>query len=102
MLSVEKAWLLSQIGLVPDCDDNVIWDTIIPWSPPRGFIRQEQERERTEAGEKSGEQRVDGHPYLPLPSIPYVGLVDAGCRVRSSLTLIAIDVSTLSDRSPRG
>ena len=24
MLSVEKAWLLSQIGLIPDCDDDVM------------------------------------------------------------------------------
>lgn len=24
MLSIEKAWLLSQIGLIPDCDDDVM------------------------------------------------------------------------------
>jgi hypothetical protein len=24
MLSVEKAWLMSQIGLIPDCDDDVM------------------------------------------------------------------------------
>lgn len=24
MLAVEKAWLLSQIGLIPDCDDDVM------------------------------------------------------------------------------
>jgi len=30
MLRVEKAWLLSQIGLIPDCDDDVM-DEVRIW-----------------------------------------------------------------------
>ena len=30
MLNVEKAWLLSQIGLIPDCDDDVMDEVRIP------------------------------------------------------------------------
>lgn len=29
MLSVEKAWLLSQIGLIPDCDDDVMDEVLL-------------------------------------------------------------------------
>ena len=32
MLAVEKAWLLSQIGLIPDCDDDVM-DEVRPGYP---------------------------------------------------------------------
>ena len=30
MLNVEKAWLLSQIGLIPDCGDDVMDEVRIP------------------------------------------------------------------------
>lgn len=30
MLKVEKAWLLSQIGLIPDCDDDVMDEVRAP------------------------------------------------------------------------
>lgn len=30
MLNVEKAWLLSQIGLIPDCDDDVMDEVLLP------------------------------------------------------------------------
>lgn len=32
MLHVEKGWLLSQIGLIPDCDDDVM-DEVCNFSP---------------------------------------------------------------------
>ncbi|EPQ55089.1 hypothetical protein GLOTRDRAFT_76396 [Gloeophyllum trabeum ATCC 11539] len=69
---VEKAWLLSQIGLIPDCDDDVMdeqkWSSCT-WLLLREFVklRREQERERAEklaAGEQVGDN-------IPLPSIPY-------------------------------
>ncbi|KAF8273393.1 hypothetical protein EI94DRAFT_1563817, partial [Lactarius quietus] len=70
MLAVEKGWLLSRIGLIGDCDDDVMdeqkWSSC-SWLLLREFvkIRQEQERQRDEAGE-------DIPLYdLPLPSIPY-------------------------------
>jgi len=74
MLSVEKAWLLSQIGLIPDCDDDVMdeqkWSSC-SWLLLREFVkmRQEQEHVRDEAI-RSGQldkSAVD----LPLPVIPY-------------------------------
>lgn len=31
MLNMEKAWFLSQIGLIPDCDDDVLDEVRILW-----------------------------------------------------------------------
>lgn len=33
LLAVEKAWLLSQIGLIPDCDDDVMDEVCAPLAP---------------------------------------------------------------------
>jgi len=73
MLAVEKGWLLSQIGLIQDCDDDVMdeqkWSSC-SWLLLREFvkIRQEQEQQLEEAI-----SRGDGVSIrdLPLPSIPY-------------------------------
>lgn len=74
MLEVEKAWLLSQIGLIPDCDDDVMdeqkWSSC-SWLLLREFvkIREEQEtalQERRKAGES-----VEA-TSLEMPAIPYV------------------------------
>ncbi|KAF8161282.1 hypothetical protein B0H34DRAFT_700244 [Crassisporium funariophilum] len=68
LLEVEKAWLLSQIGLIPDCDDDVMdeqkWSSC-SWLLLREFvkIREEQLKEVRESGVVAEE--------LPLPSIPY-------------------------------
>jgi hypothetical protein len=71
----EKSWLLSQIGLIPDHDDDVMdeqkWSSC-SWLLLREFVkmRQEQEKERDEqiaAGERSAKDTA-----LPLPFIPYV------------------------------
>ncbi|KAI0057888.1 hypothetical protein BV25DRAFT_1811633 [Artomyces pyxidatus] len=75
MLAVEKGWLLSQIGLIDDCDDDVMdeqkWSSC-SWLLLREFvkIRQEDERLRDEqiaAGEDLSPHSRD----LPLPAIPY-------------------------------
>ncbi|KAH9048042.1 hypothetical protein EDB84DRAFT_1459069 [Lactarius hengduanensis] len=73
MLAVEKGWLLSRIGLIEDCDDDVMdeqkWSSC-SWLLLREFvkIRLEQERQRDDAV-AVGEE-IPPHD-LPLPSIPY-------------------------------
>ncbi|KAH7927457.1 hypothetical protein BV22DRAFT_1127376 [Leucogyrophana mollusca] len=70
ILRCEKAWLLSQVGLIPDCDDDVMdeqkWSSCT-WLLLQEFVKlyQEQERMREESGDGS-----DWDP-LTLPSIPY-------------------------------
>ncbi|KAJ3936992.1 MAG: hypothetical protein NXY57DRAFT_983294 [Lentinula lateritia] len=71
LLEIEKAWLLSQIGLIQDCDDDVMdeqkWSSC-SWLLLQEFVkmRQEQEKERDE-----GLQSLDQLPDLPMPSLPY-------------------------------
>ncbi|KAA1470590.1 hypothetical protein DENSPDRAFT_775133 [Dentipellis sp. KUC8613] len=74
MLDVEKGWLLSQVGLIPDCDDDVMdeqkWSSCT-WLLLREFvkIRQEDEKRRDDAvaaGDPSAEAQD-----LPMPSLPY-------------------------------
>ncbi|KAH9919426.1 uncharacterized protein B0H18DRAFT_1086670 [Fomitopsis serialis] len=75
MLVVEKAWLLSLIGLIPDCDDDVMdeqkWSSC-SWLLLREFVKQRRadERERAEAL-AAGELSSEGLDELPLPKIPY-------------------------------
>lgn len=77
MLRVEKAWLLSQIGLIADCDDDVMdeqkWSSC-SWLLLREFVKQrredEQKREETVASGVRVREELD---ELPLPRIPYVG-----------------------------
>uniref|UniRef100_A0A0W0F152 AAA protein C-terminal winged helix domain-containing protein n=1 Tax=Moniliophthora roreri TaxID=221103 RepID=A0A0W0F152_MONRR len=66
LLKVEKAWLLSQIGLIVDCDDDVMdeqkWSSC-SWLLLQEFVRLRQEQER---------ENPDTDPLkLPLPAIPY-------------------------------
>jgi len=74
LLDVEKAWLLSQIGLIQDCDDDVMdeqkWSSC-SWLLLQEFVkmRQEQEKEREEV--KSCKDGKDKLPELPMPFIPY-------------------------------
>jgi len=73
MLAVEKGWLLSQIGLIQDCDDDVMdeqkWSSC-SWLLLREFVKIRQEQEQQlEEGILSGEE-VSVRD-LPLPSIPY-------------------------------
>ncbi|KAF9031203.1 hypothetical protein BDZ89DRAFT_1091397 [Hymenopellis radicata] len=77
LLDVEKAWLLSQIGLIVDCDDDVMdeqkWSSC-SWLLLAEFVkmRQEQERDLLESLKAGG--NIDGPKSiaeLPLPVIPY-------------------------------
>lgn len=78
MLATEKAWLLSIVGLIPDCDDDVMdeqkWSSC-SWLLLREFVKQrrEDERQRAEAI-ASGQLSPDELEELPLPKIPYVRL----------------------------
>ncbi|KAJ7818182.1 hypothetical protein B0H14DRAFT_3089561 [Mycena olivaceomarginata] len=74
LLSVEKAWLCSQIGLIPDLDDDVMdeqkWSSC-SWLLLQEFVklRKEQERVRDEA---IAAGKLDANDLdLPLPTIPY-------------------------------
>ncbi|TCD64562.1 hypothetical protein EIP91_003920 [Steccherinum ochraceum] len=75
MLSVEKAWLLSQIGLIEDHDDDVMdeqkWSSC-SWLLLREFVKMRHEQER-EVLEKiaAGEKTEYDLENLPLPKIPY-------------------------------
>lgn len=75
ILAVETAWLQSQIGLIPDCDDDVMdeqkWSSC-SWLLLREFVQQrrEDERKRRKAV-KSGKLSPDDLDELPLPKIPY-------------------------------
>ena len=79
MLAVEKAWLLSQIGLIPDCDDDVMdeqkWSSC-SWLLLREFVKKHQENvaNMKEAIER-GEATEDDLDHLPLPRISYVRLI---------------------------
>ncbi|KAH9919416.1 uncharacterized protein B0H18DRAFT_957550 [Fomitopsis serialis] len=75
MLVVEKAWLLSLIGLIPDCDDDVMdeqkWSSC-SWLLLREFVKQRREDECTRAAAlAAGELSSEGLDELPLPKIPY-------------------------------
>ncbi|KAI0628988.1 hypothetical protein C8Q77DRAFT_327557 [Trametes polyzona] len=75
MLAVEKAWLLSQIGLIPDCDDDVMdeqkWSSC-SWLLLREFVRRhEQEVERIREAVERGEAAKEHLDGIPLPRIPY-------------------------------
>jgi len=75
MLSVEKAWLTSQIGLIPDHDDDVMdeqkWASC-SWLLLREFVKMRRAdeqwlQEQVDAGERAPDALLD----LPLPKIPY-------------------------------
>ncbi|KZV73988.1 hypothetical protein PENSPDRAFT_648388 [Peniophora sp. CONT] len=75
MLAVEKGWLLSQIGLIRDCDDDVMdeqkWSSC-SWLLLQEFVKRREEqlgkaREAIARGEKTEQDLLN----LPLPAIPY-------------------------------
>ncbi|KIY64990.1 hypothetical protein CYLTODRAFT_380101 [Cylindrobasidium torrendii FP15055 ss-10] len=76
LLEIEKAWLLSRIGLIQDCDDDVMdeqkWSAC-SWLLLQEFVRlrQEQEKQLVE-DKKSGKVPSWTRPAdLPFPTIPY-------------------------------
>ncbi|KAG6920194.1 hypothetical protein DXG01_004963 [Tephrocybe rancida] len=69
---VEKAWLLSQIGLISDCDDDVMdeqkWSSC-SWLLLQEFVKIQNEKDAArEAALAAGEKVEDS---LELPVIPY-------------------------------
>jgi len=72
---VEKGWLLSQIGLIRDLDDDVMdeqkWSSY-SWVLLREFVKMWKEQ-KEEVAEKvcKGELDPAAMDDLPLPSIPY-------------------------------
>ena len=76
LLTVEKAGLLSQIGLIPDCDDDVMdeqkWSSG-SWLLLRELVKKHQQNVATvKAAIGRGEATEDDLDNLPLPRIPYV------------------------------
>ncbi|KAF8583825.1 hypothetical protein K439DRAFT_1634041 [Ramaria rubella] len=75
LLANEKGWLLSQIGLIPDCDDDVMdeqkWSSC-SWLLLREFVKLhlEQKEERDKAIACAGLSAGEAEE-LPLPAIPY-------------------------------
>ncbi|EKM81121.1 hypothetical protein AGABI1DRAFT_127148 [Agaricus bisporus var. burnettii JB137-S8] len=75
LMNIEKQWLMSQIGLIADCDDDVMdeqkWSSC-SWLLLREFVRswKDQEEERRKAFE-DGKLEAEDIPSLPLPKIPY-------------------------------
>ena len=79
MLAVEKAWLLSQIGLIPDCDDDVMdeqkWSSC-SWLLLREFVKRRKEDVAAKLEEiDKGEAKPEDLENLPLPRISYVGFL---------------------------
>ncbi|PVF95252.1 hypothetical protein CPB86DRAFT_711561 [Serendipita vermifera] len=79
LLATEKAWLRSQIGLIKDCDDDVMdeqkWSSCT-WLLLEAFVkkRYEQEKQREEdrqAALLAGLEPPKSMEPLPLPVIPY-------------------------------
>jgi len=75
LITVERGWLLSRIGLIQDCDDDVMdeqkWSSC-SWLLLQEFVKrrkaQEDElKQKIEAGETDGSALDD----LPLPAISY-------------------------------
>jgi len=102
LLTIEKAWLQSQIGLIPDHDDDVMdeqkWSSC-SWLLLREFVKMRQEKvheieEQIAAGEKPPEALTD----LPLPKIPYYRCRQIMTRpdfleALDRLNIIAIDIN---------
>jgi len=68
LLETEKGWLLSNMGLIPDCDDDVMDEQKVcasTWLLLREFVKQyrEKEKEVLEAGNDPTE--------VPLPELSY-------------------------------
>jgi len=75
LLRVEKGWLLSQVGLIEDCDDDVMdeqkWSSCT-WLLLREFVKMWREQQKNvEEKISNGELETSALENLPLPSIPY-------------------------------
>ncbi|KAG8950475.1 hypothetical protein FRC04_007490 [Tulasnella sp. 424] len=74
MLNNEKGWLLSVIGLIPDCDDDVIDEQKVcasSWTLLREFAKKFRERE-----EELKAAAEPGKP-IPEPDLPMISYYEA-------------------------
>ncbi|KAG8997218.1 hypothetical protein FRB94_007825 [Tulasnella sp. JGI-2019a] len=70
MLETEKGWLLSQIGLIPDCDDDVMDEQKVcasSWLLLYELVKQYRQTEKDLQAAATDGKPVDA----PLPAIPY-------------------------------
>ncbi|KAH7334888.1 hypothetical protein B0J17DRAFT_732658 [Rhizoctonia solani] len=96
----EKAWLLTNTGLIPDCDDDVMdeqkWSSCT-WLLLREFVK------RREASEQEVAERKKANPdgpdeFIPMPSISYyecrqiMTRADFINRTAGPLNIISIDI----------
>jgi len=101
-VQAEKAWLLSQIGLIPDHDDDVMdeqkWSSC-SWLLLRELVRKRVKmEEELKKGIESGERSEDEWDLLPLPSIPYGKCREIMTRTDfidglDNLNIISIDIN---------
>ncbi|KIO17351.1 hypothetical protein M407DRAFT_234710 [Tulasnella calospora MUT 4182] len=74
MLNNEKGWILSVIGLIPDCDDDVMDEQKVcssSWTLLREFVKKYREKEEElRAAAKPGE-------FIPEPELPGISYYEA-------------------------
>jgi hypothetical protein len=74
MLIEEKLWLLSQIGLIRDCDDDVMdeqkWASC-SWLLLQEFVKMRQKQELELEERLANGDALPNDAALPLPVIPY-------------------------------
>ncbi|EUC55538.1 AAA domain protein, putative [Rhizoctonia solani AG-3 Rhs1AP] len=69
----EKAWLLANIGLIPDCDSDVLDEqkrSSSTWLLLREFVKRREALER-EAAERIKENLDSPEEFIPMPKISY-------------------------------
>jgi hypothetical protein len=75
LVTHEKGWLLSQIGLIPDHDDDVMdeqkWSSC-SWLLLREFVKMRQDQEKDMQEKVASGELKEEDVVLTLPTIPYV------------------------------
>ncbi|KAF8162361.1 hypothetical protein BJ912DRAFT_1035242 [Pholiota molesta] len=95
LMNVEKGWLLSQIGLIPDCDDDVMDEQ--KWSSCSWLLLQEFVKMREEQMKKHVASGGSPDDDLPLPSLSWYMCRQVMTRADfmeelDRLNIIAIDI----------
>ncbi|KZV97832.1 hypothetical protein EXIGLDRAFT_607590 [Exidia glandulosa HHB12029] len=101
LLTIEKAWLESRIGLIPDCDDDVMdeqkWSSC-SWLLLREFVRRRKaQEEEFYRALKAGEVGEEDYHRLEMPKIPFIEARQIMTRADfieelDTLNIIAIDI----------
>ncbi|KAG8891137.1 hypothetical protein FRB99_003841, partial [Tulasnella sp. 403] len=97
LLNTEKGWLLSEVGLIPDCDDDVMDEQKVcasTWLLLREFVKQHKEKEKARqtaiaAGLEVGDPEMPAIPYYECRQImtraDFIERLD-------QLNIIAVDI----------